>query len=135
MQVRYFPRNFKLSRTSKERSHLIKSLSTHLVMNDKIRTTYAKARYLKQSIDYLISKTKYYLKNNKPKGLPRYLGFLETRQAKIRLQTIVSERFLDTNIPYTKITRLPPRKGDCSKMAYIEINLNPIQLYQKEILL
>ena len=46
MNVKYGKKLFKLKRTVKERKHLIRSLATHLVEHERIRTTYKKAKYL-----------------------------------------------------------------------------------------
>lgn len=58
MQVKYTGNLFKLKRTRKERRHLIRSLSTHLVTHEKIRTTFKKAKYMKPTIDSLIDKVR-----------------------------------------------------------------------------
>lgn len=35
-------------------------------------------------------------------------------------------------MPYTNRVHLQRRQGDCSKMSYIELTNNPLQLYEQE---
>ena len=81
MEVVQRSHKFRLGRTKKQRRHLLRSLTTHLVMHERIRTTFAKARHMQPTVDALIRRARMaHLKNNQ-KRLNLLVGFLETKPA------------------------------------------------------
>lgn len=107
----------KFGRTKSQRHALIKGLMLALIAHGKIETTEAKAKELKPNIEKLITKAN--------------VGTLASRRLVIsRLYNLTSEanKLIDTIAPkykgrsggYTRITKLPRRAGDASKMAIIE---------------
>lgn len=110
-----------LSRGTDARRALLKTLLGSLIMREKITTTLAKAREVKNHIDQLVNKGK------------RAEGNKERRQAELRLlrkqlsleatKKISSEfvkRFEARTSGYTRITKLERRQGDGAEMAVIE---------------
>lgn len=107
----------KFGRNKNQKHALMKGLMLSLIAHGKIETTEAKAKELRPAIEKMITKAN--------------LGTLASRRLIIsRLYNLKSEanKLIDTIAPkykgqaggYTRITKLPRRLGDASKMAIIE---------------
>lgn len=107
----------KFGRTKNQRHALLKGLMLSLIAHGKIQTTEAKAKELRPSIEKMVTKAN--------------VGTLASRRLVIsRLYNLTSEanKLIDEIAPkykgqaggYTRITKLPRRQGDASKMAIIE---------------
>jgi len=106
----------KLSRKSTQRNALLKALAVALIMKEKIRTTEAKAKELRPFIERIITNAK-----------PETVAAKRFAASKIG-QGVVLKKFFsdivkaqkDRKGGYTRITKLPKRLKDASKMAMIE---------------
>jgi len=107
----------KFGRTRSQRHALLKGLVLALIAHGRIETTEAKAKELRPMIEKMITKAN--------------IGTLASRRLVIsRLYNLKAEasKLIDTIAPkyknrtggYTRITKLPRRAGDASKMAVIE---------------
>jgi large subunit ribosomal protein L17 len=107
----------KFGRTKNQRHALLKGLMLSLIAHGKIETTEAKAKELRPFIEKMITKAN--------------VGTLASRRLVIsRLYNLTAEanKLIDEIAPkykntpggYTRITKLPRRGGDASKMAIIE---------------
>jgi len=107
----------KFGRNKNQRNALMKGLMLSLIAHGKIETTEAKAKELRPMIEKLITKAN--------------IGTLASRRIVIsRLYNLTSEadkliteiapKYKGRNGGYTRITKLPRRGGDASKMAIIE---------------
>jgi large subunit ribosomal protein L17 len=107
----------KFGRTKNQRTALLKGLTLSLIAHGRIETTEAKAKELRPMIEKLVTKAN--------------VGTLASRRLVIsRLYNLTAEanKLIDTIAPkykgknggYTRITKLPRRAGDASKMAVIE---------------
>lgn len=107
----------KFGRNKNQKHALMKGLMLSLIAHGKIETTEAKAKELRPAIEKMVTKAN--------------LGTLASRRLVIsRLYNLTSEanKLIDTIAPkykgqaggYTRITKLPRRLGDASKMAIIE---------------
>lgn len=110
-----------LSRGTDARRALLKTLLGSLIMRERVTTTLAKAREMKNNIDQLVNKGK------------RAEGNKDRRQAELRLlrkslsleatKKISSDfvkRFESRKSGYARITKLERRQGDGAEMAVIE---------------
>jgi len=107
----------KFGRSSSQRKALLKGLVLSLIAHKKIQTTEAKAKELRPFIEKLVTRAK--------------VGTLASRRILISsLYNLTSEsdklikeiapKYKDIKGGYTRITKLPRRAGDASKMAVIE---------------
>jgi len=107
----------KFGRTASQRNALLKGLMLSLIAHGRIETTEAKAKELRPEIEKLITKAN--------------VGTLASRRLVIsRLYNLSAEanKLINEIAPkykgraggYTRITKLPRRGGDASKMAIIE---------------
>ncbi|HUC89045.1 MAG TPA: 50S ribosomal protein L17 [Candidatus Paceibacterota bacterium] len=107
----------KFGRGRSQRSALLKGLVLSLIAHGRIETTEAKAKELRPMVEKMITKAN--------------IGTLASRRLVIsRLYNLKAEadKLIDVIAPkyksrsggYTRITKLPRRAGDASKMAIIE---------------
>ncbi|MFA6386305.1 MAG: 50S ribosomal protein L17 [Candidatus Paceibacterota bacterium] len=107
----------KFGRDKNQKHALMKGLMLALIAHGKIETTEAKAKELRPAIEKMITKAN--------------VGTLASRRLVIsRLYNLTAEanKLINTIAPkykgraggYTRITKLPRRLGDASKMAIIE---------------
>src|SRR3989338_5467063 len=100
----------KFGRETNQRKALMKSLAVNLIKNDKIKTTEAKAKELRPFIEKLVTKAK---------GgdlAKRKIGISSTK----KLFDKIAPKYKDRNGGYTRITKMPRRKTDGSKISIIE---------------
>ncbi len=105
----------KFGRVKKVRVSLMKSLALALVLENKIKTTDAKARELRPMVEKLVTTGR--------------LGTVAARRQLVsKIGSIGAEKIVTDIAPkyttraggYTRITKLPARKSDGSLMAVIE---------------
>jgi large subunit ribosomal protein L17 len=115
--MRHGNSNRKFGRKANVRRGFIRSLAVALITYETIKTTEARAKELRPYIEKLITLGK--PGDVQSRRLIRSrLGNQETLANK--LVDTLSTRFKDRQGGYTRITKLPNRKGDASPMAVIE---------------
>ena len=115
--MRHGRKNRKFGRKAHVRRGFIRSLAVAFITYEKIKTTEARAKELRPYIEKLITIAR--------KGdiaarrtISARLGNQESLANK--LVDEITPRFEGRNGGYTRITKLPQRKGDASPMAIIE---------------
>lgn len=94
---------------------LMRSLAVNLVKEEKIKTTEAKAKELRPFIEKLITRAR---KNNLAARRLIIAKIGETATKK--LFDNIAPKYKNRKGGYTRINKLPLRRGDASKMAIIE---------------
>jgi large subunit ribosomal protein L17 len=105
----------KLKRTKNERTALFKSLISSLVLNEKIKTTEAKAKAIKPEIEKLVTKAK---KNEE--GSRRVLQKGLSRPAFEKMLKDIAPRFTKRQGGYVRLIKLGKRFGDDAPYVLIE---------------
>lgn len=114
--MKHLKKNRKFGRETGLRKALLKSLMHNFIQNKKIKTTEAKAKEMRGTIEKIITKAK------KDSVENRRLVYQKLPN-KIDIKKIFSEiapKYAERNGGYTRIIKLPPRKRDAAKMAIIE---------------
>jgi len=114
--MRKLKKGRKLSRKRDQRKALLKSLARSLFLNEKIKTTEAKAKEISGSAEKLITRAK--------KGdlsSRRYLAKFFSRDLVKKLVDEIGPRYKSRKGGYTRIIRLGPRKSDGARMVVIEL--------------
>jgi large subunit ribosomal protein L17 len=122
-----------LSRTRDQRHALLKTLMGSLIMRERITTTLAKAKEVKNHIDQLVNKGK--VAKNDEKRRAATLRLLRSRLSLEATKKIASDfatRFTSRTSGYTRVIKLDRRKGDGAEMAVIELILDPIKDEKKK---
>lgn len=107
----------KLGRVRKQRTALLRSLARSMIIRGKIETTEAKAKELRPFLEKLITKSKEDTISARRLVSSR-LG--SEKEATSKLFTSIAPEYKDRKGGYTRITKVPPRKGDAAKMAVVE---------------
>jgi large subunit ribosomal protein L17 len=107
----------KFGRTSSQRKALLKGLVLAFIAHGKIQTTEAKAKELRPFIEKMITKAN--LGTLASKRLVISSLYNLTAEAN-KLINEIAPKYKNRAGGYTRITKLPRRQGDASKMAVIE---------------
>lgn len=141
--MRHQTKKHTLGKAQDQRKALLRSLATELFVNGEITTTLARAKALKPYAEKVISlakkgdlnsirqAAKYIYNKETGKYMDLATGeVFEAPQAdkKLASQTVLRKLFVvigkqysEKNGGYTKIYHLPPRRGDASEMALIQL--------------
>ncbi len=105
-------------RSANQRTALMRGLAISLITHERITTTEAKAKELRPFIEKMVSRA---LKGDifARRLLAKRLGGNQETIVK-KLVDEVAKRYDKQPGGYTRIVKLPPRKGDASPMAVIE---------------
>lgn len=96
--------------------HLIRGMVASLIIEERIRTTEAKARLVSPYADKMVTLGK----ADTLHARRRALRWIEDDDIVHKLFAEVAPRFHDRNGGYTRILKLGPRKGDGAPMAILE---------------
>lgn len=141
--MRHQTKKHTLSKAKDQRDALLRALATELFMHGEIKTTMARAKALKPYAEEIITTAKkgdlHAIRQaakfiyNKETGKYMDLATGEVFDApvadkKLARQTVLRQLFIiigkkysDRKGGYTRIFRLPPRRGDASEMALIQL--------------
>ena len=114
--MKHHAKTRKLGRTRKVRKALLRSLAEALVLNDKIKTTEAKAKEIRPLIEKLVTKAKNDTLTNRRLLIAR----LGHKEAVEKMFKEIGDKYKGRQGGYTRIIKLPARGGDGSPMAIIE---------------
>jgi large subunit ribosomal protein L17 len=112
----------KLNRRSDQRKALLRDLVTHLIIHERIETTFVKAKELKRLADKMVTLGKKNTLATRRKAA-QTIRFLDADNDKNALQKLfddIAPRYQDRQGGYTRIYKLGPRRGDSTEMAIIE---------------
>lgn len=132
-----------LSKAQDQRNALLRSLATELFVHGEIKTTMSRAKALRPYAEGLITLAKKGDLNSRrqaakfifDKETGKYMD-IETAEVfekqeegkKLVSQTVlrklfstISKQYSERNGGYTRIFRLPPRRGDATEMALIQL--------------
>ena len=123
--MRHRKHNHLLGVKTAHRTSLLANLSCSLIENGRIKTTLAKARALRPTIEKAITLAKkaHIASDSGPKVHYRRLAIARLRNKKAvkKLFDELAEQFVNRNGGYTRIYKLAmPRLGDAADMAIIE---------------
>ncbi len=121
-----------LSRDRGQRHALLKTLIGSLIMRERITTTLAKAKEVKNFIDQIVNKGK--VAKNDDKRRAAMLRLLRSRlslESTKKISGDFSTRFASRTSGYSRVIKLDRRKGDGAEMAVIELVLDPEKVEKK----
>ena len=114
--MRHHNTNRKLGRERNQRKALLKSLALSLITHGKIKTTEVRAKELRPFVEKLITKGK----NDTLARRRSIIARLGNKAGGSRIVREIAPKYKTRSGGYTRITKLPQRKSDGSRMAVIE---------------
>ena len=107
----------KLGRTSDQRKAMLRQMTTALLENGKVQTTFYRAKEVQPVVEKMITLGK---KGNLA-AYRRAMGFITKEDVVSKLFKEVAPKYADRNGGYTRIIKLGARRGDAAEMAVIEL--------------
>ncbi|MDX2137868.1 MAG: 50S ribosomal protein L17 [Chloroflexota bacterium] len=115
-----------LGRDSKQRKALRLGLATQLLQHERIQTTEAKAAFVRDYVEKLITTAKRGLAHADPN---RALHARRIAASRLNNDREIVGKLFDTLAPryqnrpggYTRVLKLGPRKGDAAEMVLLEL--------------
>ena len=107
----------KLGRTSDQRKAMLRAMTTYLLENGKMETTFTRAKEVQPVVEKMITL-------GKKKDMAAYrqaLAFITREDVAKKVFEEVAPKYADRNGGYTRITRIGTRRGDAAEMAVIEL--------------
>lgn len=114
------------SRNTNDRRQLMRALATALLTHERIETTQARADYVRDYVEKLITVAKRSLAHQDPSRAVHARRIVSSRLYNDRdlVKKIFDElapRYQERPGGYTRILKLGPRKGDAAPMVIIEL--------------
>jgi len=110
-------KNRKLGRPSDQRRAMLRAMTTYLLENGQIKTTYARAKEVAPIAEKMITLAK---KNNLA-AYRQALSYLTKEDVAKKLFDQIGPKYKDRNGGYTRVLKMGPRRGDAAEMAIIQL--------------
>jgi len=107
----------KLGKAADQRKALLRSLTTELIRNGRIKTTEARAKAVRSEAERMVTLAK----DGTLPARRRAMGYMYDKQLVHALFEQAPDRYADRNGGYTRIVRTVTRRGDNARMAIIEL--------------
>ena len=109
--------NRKLGKPSDQRRAMLRAMTTYLLENGQIKTTYARAKEVAPMAEKMITLAK---KNNLA-AYRQALSYLTKDDVAKKLFDQIGPKYADRNGGYTRVLKMGPRRGDAAEMAIIQM--------------
>lgn len=109
---------FKLNRTSSHRRAMIANMAVSLASHEGIKTTIAKAKFLRPFFESLITIAK---KEDKLHAIRLLSARMKNKDMARKMINEIAPKYQNRNGGYLRIIRLGYRKGDNAEIALIEL--------------
>lgn len=120
----------KLGRISSQRKAILRDLVSDLIINERIKTTEARAKEVRRLADKMVTLGKrgdLHARRQAAKVLRNEIASFEETEDAIIVEDVlqklfdnIAPRFQDRNGGYTRILKMGPRRGDAAHMVLLE---------------
>ena len=107
----------KLGRTSAQRKAMLRAMTTYLLENGKVETTFTRAKEIQPVAEKMITLGK----KNSLATYRKALGYITKEDVANKLFKEIAPKYADRNGGYTRVTRIGARRGDAAEMAVLEL--------------
>ena len=109
--------NRKLGKPTDQRIAMLRAMTTYLLENGQIKTTYARAKEVAPIAEKMITLAK---KNNLA-SYRQVLSYITKEDVAKKPFDEIGPKYADRNGGYTRVLKLGPRRGDAAEMAIIQL--------------
>ena len=110
-------KNRKLGRTSDQRRAMLRAMTTYLLENGQIKTTYARAKEVAPIAEKMITLAK----KNDLAAYRQALAYLTKEDVAKKLFHELGPKYAERNGGYTRVLKMGPRRGDAAEQAIIQL--------------
>ena len=110
-------KNRKLGRPSDQRRAMLRAMTTYLLENGQIKTTYARAKEVAPIAEKMITLGK----KNDLAAYRQALAFITKEDVAKKLFDQIGPKYATRDGGYTRVVRIGPRRGDAAEMAVIQL--------------
>ena len=110
-------KNRKLGRPSDQRRAMLRAMTTYLLENGQIKTTYARAKEVAPIAEKMITLAK----KNDLAAYRQALAYLTKEDVAKKLFHELGPKYADRNGGYTRVLKMGPRRGDAAELAIIQL--------------
>ena len=107
----------KLGRPRDQRRAMLRAMTTYLLENGKIETTFYRAKEVQPVVEKMITLAK----TNTLASRRKALAYVTKEDVVHKLFTEIGPKYAERNGGYTRVVRTGPRRGDAAEMAVIEL--------------
>ena len=107
----------KLGKPTDQRLAMLRAMTTYLLENGQIKTTYARAKEVAPIAEKMITLAK---KNNLA-SYRQVLSYITKEDVAKKLFDEIGPKYADRNGGYTRVMKMGPRRGDAAEMAIIQL--------------
>ena len=107
----------KLGKPTDQRIAMLRAMTTYLLENGQIKTTYARAKEVAPMAEKMITLAK---KNNLA-AYRQALSYLTKEDVANKLFHQIGPKYADRNGGYTRVLKMGPRRGDAAEMAIVQL--------------
>ena len=107
----------KLGRTSDSRKAMLRAMTTDLLENGRIETTFTRAKEVQPVAEKMITLGK----KNTLATYRKALSYITKEDVAHKLFHEIAPKYAERNGGYTRVTRIGARRGDAAEMAIIEL--------------
>ena len=110
-------KNRKLGRPSDQRRAMLRAMTTYLLENGQIKTTYARAKEVAPIAEKMITLAK----KNDLAAYRQALSYITKEDVANKLFHEIAPKYADRKGGYTRVLKMGPRRGDAAEMAIIQL--------------
>ena len=110
-------KNRKLGRPSDQRRAMLRAMTTYLLENGQIKTTYARAKEVAPIVEKMITLAK----KNDLAAYRQALSYLTKENVANKLFHEIAPKYAGRSGGYTRVLKMGPRRGDAAEMAIIQL--------------
>ncbi len=110
-------KNRKLGRTSDQRRAMLRAMTTYLLENGQIKTTFARAKEVAPIAEKMITLAK----KNDLAAYRQVLSYVTKEDVAKKLFQEIGPKYADRNGGYTRVLKMGPRRGDAAELAIIQL--------------
>ncbi len=107
----------KLGKPTDQRMAMLRAMTTYLLENGQIKTTYARAKEVAPLAEKMITLAK----KNDLAAYRQALSYLTKEDVAKKLFDTIGPKYKDRNGGYTRVLKMGPRRGDAAEMAIVQL--------------
>ena len=109
--------NRKLGKPTDQRMAMLRAMTTYLLENGQIKTTYARAKEVAPMAEKMITLAK----NPSLANYRKALSYLTKEDVAKKTFDELGPKYAGRNGGYTRVVKIGPRRGDAAEMAIVQL--------------